>query len=199
MRTPLSYQCSNYDCAPITFVNALSYLLDRDKIDPALLKSVYTHCMDKRDYAGKPGKRGTSANAVHALVEWISSYSNEQGLSLYCEFLAPHTISEDNDSLWKTVTNGGVLLACVNFDNAFHYVLVTDIDEHYVYLFDPYYYPMMQWPGCDAITDQPTKMNKRIKKPIFFAEDIQNYSLGANCKREAVLMYRKTTMEQASI
>lgn len=191
MKTPLNYQCSIYDCAPVTFVNALIYLYEREEIDPALLKSIYTHCLDRRDDAGNPGKRGTSAAAMHALAEWIDNYSRSHNLSLHCEYLIAHSIQNDNPLLWETVSNGGVLLACVNFDNAHHYVLVTDINQSYVYLFDPFYHPAPRHPGYSAITDQPMKTNRRIGRNIFFAEEIQPYSLGECSKREAVLMYRK--------
>ena len=32
LQTPFSYQVSAFDCVPISFINALAYLFDRDDI-----------------------------------------------------------------------------------------------------------------------------------------------------------------------
>lgn len=190
MKTPLNYQCSIFDCAPVTFINALSYLCDRHDIDPVIIKAIYACTLDRRDFSGEPGKRGTSAQAIRSLAEWITKYSRTNGQPLTCDFLSPETITVDNNILWQSITNGGVLLACVIFDRTYHYVLVTEIDASYVYLFDPYYDPIVNHPGCMPVTDLPMKMNRRVERSVFFSQQKLPYSLGEQSKRECVLMIR---------
>lgn len=191
MKTPLNYQQSEYDCVPVTFLNAMSYLCNRDEINPELIKTIYNYSMDSCDKYGNPGKRGTSEKAVELLVRWLNEYSRKVSFNIYCEFLLPLEITLENALIASVVTGGGVLLACVHFSGSYHYVLVTRIDESFVYLFDPYYMTVNTMEDeYDFIIDQPLSMNRRVRKEVFFGFESRPYALGEIAKREGVLIYR---------
>ena len=40
MKTPLHYQMTEYDCGPITVMNAIIYLFEREQIPPDLILSL---------------------------------------------------------------------------------------------------------------------------------------------------------------
>lgn len=191
LKIPLNYQQSEYDCVPVTFLNALSFLCNRAEIDPVLIKAIYQHSLDSCDKHGNPGKRGTSQQAVASLVKWINQYSNKTGLGVHCQFLSPSEITIENSLISSKVAQGGVLLACVHFEGSYHYVLVTGIDENFVYVFDPYFItvnPLEK--DFIFIVDQPLKMNRQVQKEAFFGIESQPYALGEISKRECVLIYR---------
>jgi len=191
LKIPLSYQTSEYDCAPVTFLNALNYLCDREELDPELIKAIYRFSLDCVDNAGNRGKCGTSKQAVQSLTEWISQYSSKKGLGIVCKFLAPSEISMENASITKWFREGGVLLACVDFEHSYHYVLVTAMDDSFVYIFDPYYLPLKPaGSDFDVVEGRPFKLNRRVKKEVFYDAKQRNYALGELSKRECVLMYR---------
>jgi len=192
LKIPLNYQQSEYDCVPVTFLNALSYLCNRAEIDPVLIKAIYQHSLDSCDSHGNPGKRGTSQQAVASLVKWINQYSSKVRLGLYCQLLPPSDITIENTQIFSRVKRGGVLLACVHFEGSYHYVLVTGLDEYFVYVFDPYYTTVnLAEKDFDFIIDQPFIMNRRVQKEVFFGTESRPYALGEISKRECVLFYRE--------
>ena len=46
MKSPLRYQITEYDSGATAILNGISYLLDREKINPALISSVYRYSLD---------------------------------------------------------------------------------------------------------------------------------------------------------
>ena len=39
MKIPLRYQMSEYDCGPISMLNAISYLFEREEIPPEVIRN----------------------------------------------------------------------------------------------------------------------------------------------------------------
>ncbi|MEG6584714.1 hypothetical protein [Dendrosporobacter sp. 1207_IL3150] len=190
MKIPLNYQRSDYDCVPVTFLNGLSYLFERAEIRPELIKAIYSFSMDNPDNDGHPGRCGTSKVGVRSLVEWINQYSRKEKFGLICEFLEGEEITPTSERITHCLERDGVMLACVSLEKADHYVLVTAIDEDYVYIFDPYYSSAkLKTSHFDYIEDKPFKMNRRVKQDVFYYQEKKLYSLGEQSKREGVLMY----------
>ena len=46
MKTPLHYQMTEYDCGPITVMNAIIYLFEREQIPPDLIRNIMLYCLD---------------------------------------------------------------------------------------------------------------------------------------------------------
>lgn len=192
MKIPLNYQQSEYDCLPITFLNAFSYLCEREEIDPLLIKAIYRQSMDSIDAHGNPGKRGTSEQAVKLLATWVNQYSSQTCLGIDCKFLSRIEITAENSLISEGVNIGGVFLACIHFAGSYHYVLVTGLDNKFVYLFDPYYITVNPLEKeFDFIIDRPLEMNRRVRQEVFWGIESRPYALGEISKREGVIIYRK--------
>ena len=56
MKTPLHYQMTEYDCGPITVMNAIIYLFEREQIPPDLIRNIMLYCLDGYGAEGAPGK-----------------------------------------------------------------------------------------------------------------------------------------------
>jgi len=56
MKGPLHYQTSEYDCVPVTFLNALAYLFPREAIPPPVIRHIFLYSLDT---VGRHGKLGT--------------------------------------------------------------------------------------------------------------------------------------------
>ena len=64
MKNLLNYQSSEYDCGPVSLINALRYLYEREEILPDIIKFIMLYCMDTYSEAGEPCKHGTSRSAA---------------------------------------------------------------------------------------------------------------------------------------
>ncbi|MBQ3337998.1 MAG: hypothetical protein IJG82_00125, partial [Atopobiaceae bacterium] len=77
-----------------------------------------------------------------------------------------------------------------------HYVLVTGIDDTYVYLWDPYYdtWPMHELSvpvvGVRLDWDHPHEYNRVVERWVLEEPAGTPYSLNAKVGRDAVLMWR---------
>ena len=57
MKTPLHYQMTEYDCGPITVMNAIIYLFEREQIPPDLIRNIMLYCLDGYGGGGPRKKR----------------------------------------------------------------------------------------------------------------------------------------------
>lgn len=69
MKNPLHYQMTEYDCGPTSLMNAVSFLFEREKIPPELIRNIMLYCLDCYGEEGSPGKRGTSRAAMMFLSQ----------------------------------------------------------------------------------------------------------------------------------
>ena len=53
MRVPLQYQASEYDRVPTAFINAVSYLFDRNEIPPMAIHHLYMHSHTEKSRKGR--------------------------------------------------------------------------------------------------------------------------------------------------
>ena len=194
MKIPLKYQSAEYDCVPTTFMNGLNYLLDRDKIEPMVIKTIMAYSLDSFDKKGAFGKGGTSKMAVRLLTKWLDEYSETINLGIKLEYLMGEEIELDrNRIIEQCIGEGGVFLPCICLKNSvFHYVLVTDMDQSNVYFFDPYAIEgQYESRDIEVIRDMPFKMNRRVKRERFNSHENIIYSLGKLEKREGILIHKK--------
>ena len=74
MKTPLHYQMTEYDCGPITVMNAIIYLFEREQIPPDLIRNIMLYCLDGYGAEGAPGKSGTTRAAMMFLSNFLCSF-----------------------------------------------------------------------------------------------------------------------------
>ena len=190
MKTPLRYQITEFDCGSVSLVNCITFLFERKEIPAELIKSISTYTLDCYDDHGNLGARGTSREAVRYLSKWIVDFSRSKDFGLKCEYLSGKEVSFD--VIKKCLMEGG----CVNlrtYQESEHYVSVTKVDNKYIYIFDPYYYPAEQYKNDEYIdfANNAFKYNRKVKIERFLSENKEEFALGPIKKRECVL-FRKT-------
>lgn len=135
--TPFSYQVSAYDCVPISFINALAYLFDRDDIPPLVIQKIYLYCLDTVTNQGELG-HGTTGLAVALLGNWLQKY-REGSFALTTTYLERDRFSIAGKSpLSECLERKGTALVRLHTGkNLWHYVLALSMDDEWFYAFDP--------------------------------------------------------------
>ena len=204
MKNFLIYQSSEYDCGPVSLINGIRYLFDREEIFPDVIKFIMLYCMDTYNEAGELCKHGTSAAAMNFVASWLNHFSQVKPFPIRCEFLSGEevTISEGN-KIYAALEKGGVVLLHV-FLEVGHYVLLTGIEGDTAFLFDPYY-EEEGTPEFDAeyytegitfINDQPKKANRAVSLERLNRFTRGYYEMGEFACREALIMFNKNRSPQ---
>ena len=166
MKTPLRYQITEFDCGSVSLVNCITYLFEREHIPAELIKAINTYTLDCYDEHGNLGQKGTSREAVKFLTRWICDFARTKDFHLRCEYLDGKSVTLKK--IEDCVKVGG----CVNlrtYQEVEHYVTVTNVDDKFVYLFDPYFNPASEYENNPHITadfNHPTQYNRIVDKNI---------------------------------
>lgn len=72
MKNFLLTQSTEYDCGPVTLVNAMRFLFEREEIPPALIRAIWLYANDTYNEQGQKGTRGTF-QGMHPL-SWTLVY-----------------------------------------------------------------------------------------------------------------------------
>ena len=190
MKNPLRYQVSEYDCGPTSMLNAISYLFEREEIQPEILRNIMIYSLDCYGKGGVPGKNGTSRMAMMFLSRWLSGVGEAGLLPIESQYLSGKAVYFGENSLVVDALNrGGVVVVRLHMDGE-HYVLLTKRDGEKIYLFDSYY--MTENPFGEEIVctlSQPLSYNRVVPFSCFNREDVAPYALGRAGEREAVLLF----------
>jgi len=93
MKSPLGYQCTEFDCVPTTIINGIKCLLPRESISPEAIKLIYLYSLDKKDKNGKIGGRGTSKCAIELICNSLNQITS---LDVQFDLLKEKEVSEEN-------------------------------------------------------------------------------------------------------
>ena len=74
MKNFLLTQSTEYDCGPVTLVNAMRFLFEREEIPPALIRAIWLYANDTYNEQGQKGTRGTSKACIRFLGHWFTEY-----------------------------------------------------------------------------------------------------------------------------
>lgn len=190
MKNPLHYQLCEYDCGPTSILNGVSYLFEREAIPPVIIKQINHRCMDCCDANGECGKLGTSCDALKFLSTWLDRFGKRGELNISSKFIGGHCVSLKEDRLlMKTLRKGGVAVVHVFLDQIGHYVLLTGTEGRSVRMFDPYFRmaPFAD-PRIQIIHDHPFEYNRIIPFEVLECPEYEDYAMGPDETREAVLM-----------
>jgi hypothetical protein len=192
MKNPLSYQSTEYDCGPTSMLNAINYLFHRSEISPDVIKSIMMYCLDSYNKKGEAYKSGTTGMAMLFLANWLNQFGKVKKWPIQCEMLNGEMVHiSQNSRIAECLSQNGAVVARVML-GCWHYVLLTGIDENYVYLFDPYYrVKPFTMEGIEMISDAPTKMNRKVKHEILNSEGKGYYAFGKAESRECMLLFNK--------
>ena len=193
MKNLLGYQSTEYDCGPVTLINAIRFLFEREEIPPEIIKTITLYCLDGYNESGEAGKSGTTAMAMVFLSSWLNQFGKIKRFPIYTSILEPRDIYiGQNSAIVECLQQGGCVIVRVILEGG-HYVLLTDVDDTYIYLFDPYYDEAGFGEGIDVICNAPKKMNRRVKREIFNSEGADDYAFGKIDLRECMLLYNTGT------
>ena len=191
MKIPLRYQNTEYDCGTTSFINALAYLYDREDVPVELIKAVYKYTLDVENEEGIVGKGGTSRKHAELLARYFSKYANENdNFKINCKVLSKEEVNLEE--MKKTVNNNGVIIARC-WQSVEHYVLITNIDENFAYIFDPYYLEEDHYYNDEDVAivlHETFTHNRVVKIERLFDESNKDFSLLKKSDREVILINR---------
>lgn len=195
MKNQLSYQASEYDCGPTTLNNAIRYLFEREEILPEIIKSIFLYTLDLYNNEGEYGKSGTSRMAMMFLSNWFNQFGIMKNFPICSEIVLDEQVwIRQNSKITECLQQGGTVVICVWLGPTKHYVLLTDIEEDYLCLFDPYDWDLpVDNDKIIKIDDNPKKMNRKVRLGVINDEGRGFYSLGEVEGREAMLLYNRNT------
>ena len=191
MKIPLRFQITEFDCGTVCLQNAISFLFERENIPAELIKSVSLYTLDCYDKNGKMGQGGTSVEAMNMLCRWINDYCKKQDFGINCVHLEKQDV--DLITIKKCIKKRGCVILRTYLGED-HYVLSTDIDDDYVYIWDSYYLSENHYQGKKDIIIELNELfryNRKVSINRFNSLSKKDFSLGPYEKREYVLFYKK--------
>lgn len=191
MKVPLRYQNTEYDCGTTSFVNALAYLYDREDVPVELLKAIYRFTLDVEGIDGVEGKGGTSKKHAELLAKYFVEFANRNDdFDIKCKILYGENVTLER--IKDSLNNNGVVIARCWQDSE-HYVLITNIDENFVYLFDPYFLEEDYYVDDEdvaIILHETFTHNRVVKIERLFSEKLEDFSLMKKDNRSIILINR---------
>ena len=197
MKNLLNYQTTEYDCGPVSILNGIRYLFEREEIFPDLVKFIMLYCMDTYNEAGELCKHGTSPAAMSYMTCCGNHFSERKNFPLRCEHYSGDTVSLTPGSpIWQALEKGGVVVLYLYLDVG-HYVLLTGLEGERVLLFDPFYEEEDD-PDLDKeyatdeiafISDTPKEANRSVAICRLNRTSRDYYEMGETVCREALVMY----------
>ena len=180
MKTPLIYQISEYECGTVALLNAFNYLFSREEIPAKIIKTIYTHSLDL-------GIGGTSKKAMQILSEELNNYAESHNFKMVINYYRAQDVTLAK--ILEEMNHQAVIVLRTKF-NEEHYVLITNVDEDNVYVFDSYYLDKSHFnnDGIKLIMDKPYSYNRKIKISHFDQELKKDYTLGKLSNREIIII-----------
>ena len=195
MKNPLHYQLTEYDCGPISMMNAIIFLFDREQIPPDLIRNIMLYCLDGYGAEGAPGRSGTTRAAMMFLSNWLSGFGQAGRLPIITEYYTGDRVYMGQQSpITDAIHRGGAVVVRLFLDE-WHYVLLTGERDGRVYLFDPYY-ATEGFNDLSVVTDvdHPFAYNRILPQSMLNGEAQTLYAFAEPEGREAVVLYNTETM-----
>ncbi len=190
MKIPLRFQVTEFDCGTVSLLNAFSFLFEREDIPAELVRAIHNYTLDCYDEYGNLGQGGTSREAVQLLAHWITNYAKHKDLGVNCIHYEKADVTLDK--IKSCIQNKGVVfLRC--YQDCEHYVILTDLQDDYVYLWDSYYLEEDYYQNDSNVTivlDRPFSYNRIVKIDRLLSETKEDFSLGPIEGREIVVIER---------
>lgn len=190
MKIPLRFQITEFDCGTVTLQNAISFLFEREDIPASLIKAISRYTLDCYDEDGNLGQGGTSKEAIEKLTRWIVNYVKSHDFDLDVKHLLNEEVNIDVVKECISL-NGCVMLR--TYQDVEHYVLITDIDEDYVYIWDPYFLETSYYDkeeNIEIIFNRLFDYNRKVKMNRFLSKSHKDFALGPVDNREVLCFKR---------
>lgn len=186
MKKPLNYQVCEYDCGKVSLENAFSFLFEREEIPSEIIKLISSYTLDCYDEYGNPGGGGTSKVAMKLFSDRLNEYAKARKFPVFSK----HLINEDVNTalIYTSLKYKGIVLLRTRL-GCEHYILITKMDQNYIYAWDPYYLENEQ-KNIEVIIDEQFLYNRKIPKEYFSNNTDENFTIGKQDQRECLIMYR---------
>lgn len=195
MYIPLHYQVSEYDCVPTAFINAISYLFERNEIPPMVIRHIYLYSLDTVGRNARFGIGGTSKYAVRLLGNWLSSYKIKQ-FSVTTEFLEKDKVHlGEGSGIHACLEEGGIALCNILLSKGDpHYLMLIRIQDGWIYCFDSYKKVSLRGMKNRVLLlpyEEGRSPNLKIRTEWMDQEERKRFCLGPLAVRECLLIWRK--------
>ena len=196
MKSPLRYQITEYDCGSVSMINCLTYLFEREEIPVELVRIILAYTLDCYDDRGNLSDTESRKQMMLVISKWIYQYAEQRRIPVRCKYIKGVDVN-----LLK-IRSCLLLGGCVNlktYSHGEHFVTITNMDNEYIYLFDPYYKPKNSYPAdgnVQIIDDAPHYFNRRVKLEQFISDKKLEFALGPENLREAQLFFRNDILLQ---
>ena len=111
MKNLLNYQSSEYDCGPVSIINGIRYLFEREEIYPEMIKFIMLYCMDTYNETGELCKQGTSPSAVTFMADWLNHFGQTRNFPISCNVLSGEEVTITPGSrITEALKQGGAVV-----------------------------------------------------------------------------------------
>lgn len=191
MKIPLKYQMSEDDCGSVCLLNCIAFLFEVEEMPLELIKLVSASAIDCYDDLGNYKGGDTSRKLMVFISKWIDVFATKKGIPLKAKYLSGAGVSPYE--IAKCLKERGCVCMRTTQSNKEHFVMLTAIDDNYVYLFDPTFRLADNYKGnqnIEFISGHPFTFNRRVKVEQFLDELPKEFALGPLDKREVILFDR---------
>ena len=195
MKIPLRYQMTEFDCGPTSLLNALSFLFEREELAPEIIRNIMLFSLDAYGADGFSGKNGTTHAAMMFLSQWLNGFGKTGRLDITSSYITDRDVNLNPGSrLRDALARKGAAVVRLDLDG-WHYVLLTNVKDDRVYMFDPYLLPD-KCPLSDVCcsSDREYAYNRIVSINRMDSVELHPYALGPWETREAVLLFNGKTM-----
>ncbi len=189
MKLPLQYQITEYDCAVASLINVVNYLYHREEIIPEVIKIIYEHTLDGYDGKKEHVGLGTSRIAMKKISNLLNEVSSKNNFSLRSKYYEKEEVTLD--VIKEAILVNGVVIIRT-FEEYEHYVVITDIDDNNVYLFNSYYEETTtDSEDIKHIKNKPYNYNCIVSFKRINSTNKDDFAFGPINGREAIAFYKK--------
>ncbi|MGN1179579.1 MAG: peptidase C39 [Suilimivivens sp.] len=197
MKNLLNYQSSEYDCGPVSIINGIRYLFEREEIYPEMIKFIMLYCMDTYNETGELCKQGTSSSAITFMADWLNHFGETRKFPIKCEVISGEAVTlTPGSQITEALRQGGAVVLRLYLEVP-HYVLLTEINDENVLMFDPFYEeeddPELDEEyfeeGISFINNSPKKANRAVSLSRINGTGKNYYEMGKLSERKALIMF----------
>ena len=186
MNRPMSYQHTDSDSVAASLLNGMNFVFGDDILPNEILKTIYSCVLNIYDDASQD----VSDALLFYFSKWLNDFARTRHLSVNAKFVRNNDVNILK--FRQTLILGGcVILKIKKTDD--HYVLLTNMDADYLYVFDPDYLSVendSKIEGIDVFLSNDINFNRKIKIDLLLRDELKNYSMGPAQNRTALLIWR---------
>jgi predicted double-glycine peptidase len=192
MKIPLRFQITEFDCGTVALQNAISYLFDRENVPAELIRAISIYTVNCYDEKGNICEGGTSRQTMNMMTKWIHEFANKYNFGINCTRLVDYKVSIRE--IRKCINLNGCVLLRTYQNGQEHFVVITDIDDDFVYMWDSYYLGETYYDRekrISIIFNKPFNYNRKVSMSRFLDEEEKDFALGPFEKRECLLFNKR--------